>query len=73
MRKALLVLCGLLGGLLAGPAPAQDYPSRLIKLVVAFPAGSFSDVVARAVADRASKILAQPIICLLYTSDAADE
>ena len=46
------------------PAVAQEanYPSRLIKIVVPFPAGSFTDVAARAFAEKASPILGQPII-----------
>jgi tripartite-type tricarboxylate transporter receptor subunit TctC len=50
--------------LLAGvvPARAQDYPSRPITVIVPFPAGGASDVVARIVTNQMSKILGQPIV-----------
>ena len=59
-----IALAGLLAALCGTPVAAQDkdYPNRLIKFVVPFPAGSFTDVVARALGERASKQLGQPII-----------
>lgn len=65
MKKIVALLLGVLFAILAGSAAnAADgkYPSRLIRFVVPFPAGSFTDVVARAVAERASPLLGQPII-----------
>jgi tripartite-type tricarboxylate transporter receptor subunit TctC len=44
------------------PARAQDYPSRSITVIVPFPAGGASDVVARIVGNQMSRILGQPII-----------
>src|SRR6266568_3599216 len=44
------------------PARAQGYPSRAITVVVPFPAGGASDVVARIVTNQMSKILGQSII-----------
>src|SRR5438105_7272128 len=46
----------------AVPVRAQDYPSRSITVIVPFPAGGASDVVARIVTNQMSKILGQPII-----------
>jgi tripartite-type tricarboxylate transporter receptor subunit TctC len=46
----------------AGPARAQDYPSRPITVIVPFPAGGASDVVARIVTNQMSKILGQSIV-----------
>ena len=44
-------------------APAQDaYPSRPIRLIVAFPPGGSSDVVARTVQPRLAELLGQPIV-----------
>jgi len=46
---------------LAGAAHAQDYPSRTVKIVVAFPAGGPTDFVARMLADKlASQFQAEP-------------
>jgi tripartite-type tricarboxylate transporter receptor subunit TctC len=47
----------------AGTAFAQDaYPSRPIRMVVGFPPGGVSDVVARAVANEAANVLGQSIV-----------
>jgi tripartite-type tricarboxylate transporter receptor subunit TctC len=53
----------LLGlALSALPALGQSYPTRAIKFVVPFAAGSATDAVARIVGDHASKSLGQPIV-----------
>jgi tripartite-type tricarboxylate transporter receptor subunit TctC len=44
------------------PVRALDYPSRPITVIVPFPAGGASDVVARIVTNQMSKILGQSII-----------
>ena len=41
---------------------AQDYPSRAITVIVPFPPGGASDVVARIVTNQMSRILGQSII-----------
>jgi tripartite-type tricarboxylate transporter receptor subunit TctC len=41
---------------------AQSFPSRAIKLLVAFPAGGPTDITMRVLAENASKILGQPVI-----------
>ena len=43
-------------------AMAQNYPSRPIKMVVPFPAGGTTDIVARIVAQRMSETMGQPVI-----------
>ena len=58
--KAFAVAMVLAG--LAGEVAAQDYPSRAITVVVPFPPGGASDVVARIVTNQMSKILGQSII-----------
>jgi len=45
-----------------GFAQSQSFPSRPIKLLVAFPAGGPTDVTMRVLADNASKILGQPVV-----------
>jgi tripartite-type tricarboxylate transporter receptor subunit TctC len=54
---AALVLCAL-----AAIAQPQVYPSRAITVVVPFPAGGPSDVVARIVTDEMAKILGQSMV-----------
>ena len=44
------------------PASAQPYPSRPITVVVPFPAGGPSDVVARIVAEHMGKVLGQTLV-----------
>jgi len=44
------------------PGRAQDYPVRTITVIVPFPAGGASDVVARIVGNQMSRILGQSII-----------
>jgi tripartite-type tricarboxylate transporter receptor subunit TctC len=46
----------------AGAAPAQNYPSQTIKIVVPFPPGGGVDVVARVIAPRLSESLGQSVI-----------
>jgi len=53
------------GAALAAPAlsvRAQAFPSRPIKLIIAFPAGGPTDITMRALADNAGKLLGQPVI-----------
>jgi len=46
----------------AAPARAADYPTRPVMLVVAFPPGGPSDVLARIVGKKMEELLGQPII-----------
>lgn len=65
MRKHLLSAALACAGVFACAAAAQAqpaWPSQPIKLVVPFTAGSTSDVTARAVAQRISAPLGQPVI-----------
>jgi tripartite-type tricarboxylate transporter receptor subunit TctC len=56
---AVLVAAGLLIGSDGG---AQDYPSKPIKLVVPYPAGGGTDVLARLIAQKLGERLGQPIV-----------
>ena len=46
----------------ASPLRAQDYPSRLIRIVSPHPAGIATDILARAMADKLSASLGQPVV-----------
>ncbi len=60
-RAAALAISAL--SLLAAPAvQAQAYPSKPIRMVVPFPAGGTTDVVARLVAQRMSESMGQPVL-----------
>jgi tripartite-type tricarboxylate transporter receptor subunit TctC len=61
MRKlvAAIVLTALAG---IAAVQAQTYPSRSITLIVPFPPGGSTDVVARIIAERMRPLLGQPII-----------
>jgi tripartite-type tricarboxylate transporter receptor subunit TctC len=55
-------ILGLLGLGLVGPAQAQSYPSKPVKIVVPLTPGSPVDVVARLVGQHLSSALGQPVI-----------
>jgi tripartite-type tricarboxylate transporter receptor subunit TctC len=55
-------LLGLLSGAAPGQALAADYPSKPIRIVVGFPAGGASDAAARAIGQKLSERMGQPVI-----------
>ncbi|MGY6272530.1 Bug family tripartite tricarboxylate transporter substrate binding protein [Achromobacter denitrificans] len=59
--RALAFAC-LLGLSFAGGVSAQSYPARPINLVVPFPAGGTTDVLARALGQELTKSLGQPVV-----------
>ena len=46
----------------AGPAKAQNFPSRPVRLVVPYPAGGYTDLLARALSPQLTAALGQPIV-----------
>jgi tripartite-type tricarboxylate transporter receptor subunit TctC len=62
MIRILLALC--VGTLLlhTDRAGAQDYPNRPIKVVVPFPAGGATDVMARIVSEKLGQVIGQSIV-----------
>ena len=67
MKKLLLGLLVLALALTAGMAGAAEYPAKSIKLIVPFAAGGGTDLVARALAASAEKVLGQPIAIINKT------
>ena len=63
-RRTALALCLAASWLVTAPAHAQadNWPAKPIRIVVGFPAGSFTDTIARAVSDQLSRQLGQPVI-----------
>src|SRR5262249_25436700 len=59
-RLAVLALLGMTA--LAGPALAQNFPSRPIRIVIAFPPGGPTDLVGRLLADKMKDSLGQTVI-----------
>ena len=59
-RRFLVILCLLLGW--CGDAVAQTWPSKPIRAIVAFAAGSATDIVPRVVFEPLSAQLGQPIV-----------
>jgi len=65
LRKMLSCAAALGAAVLIGnsqPAAAEQYPSRPVKLLVAYPPGGTTDVLARVLAARLSEKWAQPVI-----------
>jgi len=58
--KAMLAIVGLV--LAAAAAQAQTFPSKPVRIVVAYPAGGSADNISRAVTPRLSAIWGQPVV-----------
>jgi len=58
MRLLILLLAALIGC----AAQAQEYPNRPLRFIVPYPPGALTDVLARAIGDRLSTALKQPVV-----------
>jgi tripartite-type tricarboxylate transporter receptor subunit TctC len=56
------VIAVLTVAVLALPAVAQDYPSRPVRLIVAFAPGTTSDIIGRLFADKLTQQMGQPFV-----------
>jgi tripartite-type tricarboxylate transporter receptor subunit TctC len=63
MRKTLYpAVAALLAALLCGGALAQSYPTKPVKLIVTYPPGGSSDLLARVFGQKLSEVWGQPVI-----------
>ena len=64
MKTVLAYLLAVLAvlGTASGSATAQEYPSRPVKIIVAFPVGGLLDTIARVVGDKLSSNLGQQFL-----------
>ena len=61
-RRHLIQVLALAATMASGAAMAQAWPSKPISLIVPFPAGGTTDVLARALAEKLQQSLGQPVI-----------
>jgi tripartite-type tricarboxylate transporter receptor subunit TctC len=62
IRSVLVRIAWVIATLFAGPAPAQEWPTRPLTMVAPFAAGGSTDAIARIVADGLSTQLQQTVI-----------
>src|SRR5258706_6300655 len=62
MRKTLTPAVALLGSLVCAGALAQSWPAKPVKLIVTYPPGGSSDLLARVFGQKLSEIWGQPVI-----------
>ncbi len=65
MKTKLLLAYGIFAvatALMTAPSMAQDYPTKAVRILVTFPPGGSSDVVARALSVPLQKALGQPVV-----------
>jgi tripartite-type tricarboxylate transporter receptor subunit TctC len=60
--RLLVVTAGLGAALIAGAALAQPYPNKPVKLIVTYPAGGSSDLMARILAQKLGDAWGQPVV-----------
>lgn len=61
-RSAVAAVLAVAAALLAAPVVAQDYPTKPIRIIAPFPAGTGPDANAREIAAELSKVLGQQVL-----------
>jgi tripartite-type tricarboxylate transporter receptor subunit TctC len=59
MKRILTLACL---ALIAGPAAAQDYPNKPIRIIVGYSAGGGNDIIVRVMQPEMQRGLGQPVI-----------
>ena len=62
MRMSFAIAVGLIGGLFAAGAIAQSYPTKPVKLIVTYPPGGSSDLMARVFGHKLGEVWGQTVI-----------
>ena len=62
VAAALSCAAGFAGGRALAQAAASSFPERTVRIIVPFPAGGATDIVARALAERMSAAWKQPVV-----------
>lgn len=62
MRRLLTCAAIAVTALCAAPAPAQQYPTRPIKILIPIPPGGAPDIAARVLGEKLNESLGQPIV-----------
>jgi tripartite-type tricarboxylate transporter receptor subunit TctC len=62
MHKLFAVALGLVSVALCDGAPAQAYPTKPVKLIVTYPPGGSSDLLARVFGQKLSEVWGQPVL-----------
>ncbi|SHH37735.1 Bug family tripartite tricarboxylate transporter substrate binding protein [Pollutimonas bauzanensis] len=62
MKRIAMAACLVLGLAAGMPSSAEDFPNRPIRLIVPFPPGGGTDILARPLAQELSKRLGQPVV-----------
>ena len=60
MNKIISVACGALFA--ANIASAQSYPTRVVRIIVPYPAGGTSDILSRLLGPKLNEVLGQPFV-----------
>ena len=62
MRARQLLVSGLIAALFSGAAVAQNYPNKPVKLIVTYPPGGSSDLMARVFGQKLSEVWGQQVL-----------
>ena len=62
MKKNVLKIIAITAAMAAGIAAAQEFPSKPVRMIVGYTAGSGSDVVGRVLAEGLSEMLRTPVV-----------